>query len=181
MPFIRPFRIHPGAEIPSAYDSLLADVNSGKFWAPRPHGVRLVDILHKEDPDFEKNIFIKQYNQLYGRLKRSIEVGHLLTGPLKTLNIHHREGIEPLGNTIEASELNVNPLFYDAVGFHNTGHQLIGLSTDPKFKGRLPPGIMADTLTTMRDPEFYTYHAVVDDLFDMYKKQLAPYRLYGVL
>lgn len=174
------FDIRPGAKIKTGYDSLLADVNSGKFWTPRPPGVPLEDVLHVEDPDFERNIFVGQYMQLYGRLVRSVKVGHLLVGPIKTLNIKNTKGIEPLANTVEASELTVNPMFYDAMGFHNLGHQLIGLAADPKFRRRVPTGIMADTLTTMRDPEFYTYHTVVDNLFDMYKKLLTPYKPHGV-
>lgn len=174
------FDIRPGAPIQTAYDSQLADIQSGRFWTPRPYGVHLTDIIHEMDPDFERNIFIKQYNELHGRLVRSIKVGELLVGPIKTLSIRHTKGIEPLGNTVEASELSVNPMFYDTMGFHNLGHQLIGLSADPKFEDELPTGVMADTLTTMRDPEFYTYHVVVDNLFDLYKKSLPPYQLYGV-
>lgn len=180
LPLVVPFNIRPGAPIETAYDSQLADINSGKFWTPRPPGVHLTDIIHEKDPDFERNILVGQYNQLYGRLVRSIKVGELLVGPIKTLKIRNTKGIEPLGNTVEASELSVNPGFYDMMGFHNLGHQIIGLSADPKFETGVPTGIMADTLTTMRDPEFYSYHVIVDNIFDMYKKTLPPYLPRGV-
>ncbi|ODN01438.1 Phenoloxidase 2 [Orchesella cincta] len=179
LPLVKEFDIRPGAEIGSGYNSYLADVRSGKFWTPRLPHTTLSDIIHEKDPDFERNIFLDHYNELYGRLVRSIEVGHLLTGPYSTLPIRNIKGIEHLSNTVEATESSVNPLFYDAMGFHNLGHQIIGLQSDPYFKAGVPTGVMADTATTMKDPEFYTYHTLVDSIFDRYKKSLPPYQPKG--
>lgn len=43
---MRPFDIRPGAEIPSAYEYPIADVKSGQFWTPRPHGINLMVIFN---------------------------------------------------------------------------------------------------------------------------------------
>jgi len=35
--------------------------------------------------------------------------------------LRDRNGIEHLSNTVEATELSVNPLYYNAMGLHNLG------------------------------------------------------------
>jgi hypothetical protein len=90
-------------------------------------------------------------------------------------------GINVFGDTLEASELSINPLYYDAFGLHNLGHQLIALLVDPKFEKGLPVGIMSDASVSMRDPSFYTYHTFIDNLFERYKESLTPYGISGVI
>lgn len=100
------------------------------------------------------------------------------TGQL--VKIRHTQGIEPLANTVEATSISLNPFFYDTFGLHNTGHLLIGYAADPYYKLRTPPGVMAEQSMSMRDPAFYPYHVVIDNLFERYKATLPPYRVVGV-
>lgn len=74
----------------------------------------------------------------------------------------------------------MDPFYYDIFGLHNLGHHLIGLSADPEFLQRLPSGIMVDPTVSVRDPAFYTYHKLIDNIFETYKATLPPYKLKGV-
>lgn len=57
---------------------------------------------------------------------------------------------------------------------------MIGFLTDPFFKLHIPPGPMAEQAMSMRDPSFYTYHTVIDNLFEKFKQALPPYKVIGV-
>lgn len=94
--------------------------------------------------------------------------------------IRFHEGINPLANTIEATNISVNPFYYDAFGLHNLGHIMIGLAADPDYSKQLPSGIMGEAALSMRDPAFYTYHTILDNLFEKFKQTLPPYKPYGV-
>jgi tyrosinase len=89
-------------------------------------------------------------------------------------------GIDLLGDLIEATENSINPDYYGVQGFHNAGHILISLALDPFSRSGLPPGVMGDPGTAMRDIIFYPYHTFVDDVFEAHKRTLQPYTLTGV-
>ena len=90
--------------------------------------------------------------------------------PLNTAN-----GIDLLGELVEASVYSVNPNYYGAFGVHNDGHFLLALVQDPRGERRLPPGVMGDASGAMRDPIFYRFHVPIADIFDQHKHQLTPY------
>ncbi len=50
------------------------------------------------------------------------------------------EGINLLGNTVEANAFSVNPEYYGYHGIHNNGHNIISLSLDPRNELGIPPG-----------------------------------------
>lgn len=54
-------------------------------------------------------------------------------------------------------------------------HSLIGFVHDPDNKYLEGVGVIGDIATSIRDPIFYRLHTFVDDLFEDYKKKLAPY------
>lgn len=84
-------------------------------------------------------------------------------------------------NTIEATNLSVNPLYYTTFGLHNSGHLVVGFAQDPDWSKQLPPAPMADVLMSMRDPSFYSYHLTLDNLVEKFKQSLPAYRPYGVM
>jgi hypothetical protein len=43
------------------------------------------------------------------------------------------DGIDIVGNTLEAVDISFNPDYYSPVGYHNEGHVIIGLSGDPNY------------------------------------------------
>jgi hypothetical protein len=69
--------------------------------------------------------------------------------------MNNPRGIDFLGEVVEASIWSINPDYYGDIGVHNEGHLLIGLVQDPEGELGLPPGVMADPATAMRDPIFY--------------------------
>lgn len=96
------------------------------------------------------------------------------------MSIRNSKGVEPLANTIEATELSVNPFIYDAFGLHNSGHLVIGLVEDPDWRYKKVPGVMSEVATAMRDPVFYNYHALIDNIVEKHKETLSPYKVSGV-
>lgn len=39
---------------------------------------------------------------------------------------------------------------------------------------------MSEAAVSMRDPVFYTYHTIIDNLFEKFKETLPPYQITGV-
>lgn len=95
--------------------------------------------------------------------------------------IDNVQGIDILGDIVEATAFSINPAYYGYYGVHNTGHVLISLVLDPVQELGLSPGVMGDTATAMRDIIFYPYHTFIDDIFEAHKRTLLPYQLAGVL
>jgi len=89
-------------------------------------------------------------------------------------------GIDILGEAVEAGVQSVNPSLYGSFGIHNEAHLILGLSVDPRNQQRLPPGVLTDGATAMRDPVFYRYHLRIADIFDQHKNRLPPYTPDGV-
>ncbi|ODN01444.1 Hemocyanin E chain [Orchesella cincta] len=170
----------PGGIVHEGYNSHLADVQSGKYWFPRPPKQPLTDIIHLDDPNFSRNIIIPEMLGIYNRLVKGIKTGKLVGQNGQKVSIWNAFGMDPLRNTVEATSISVNPLYYDTFGIHNYGHMMIAWMTDPFFKLHAPPGIMAEQAMSMRDPAFYPYHIWLDNnIFERFKQTLAPYQAIG--
>jgi tyrosinase len=94
--------------------------------------------------------------------------------------LNNLQGIDELGHAIESSVFSPNPNYYGQFGFHNEGHVLLALIENPRNETNLPPGVMLEVATAMRDPIFYTYHTSMNNIFDEYKQTLEPYQPIGV-
>jgi hypothetical protein len=55
------------------------------------------------------------------------------------VSINNTEGINILGNIIEASAASLNPEYYGSL--HNYGHIMLGRVVDPVHKFGMPPGV----------------------------------------
>ncbi len=93
----------------------------------------------------------------------------------RRIQLNTRTGIDFLGELVEASVYSVNPNYYGAFGVHNDGHFLLALVQDARGELGLPPGVMADSSTAMRDPIFYRFHVPISNIFDTHKHNLPPY------
>lgn len=91
-----------------------------------------------------------------------------------TMPLDEQTGIDVLGNLMEASILSKNPSYYG--NLHNMGHVFMSYAHDPDHRYLELFGVMGDSATAMRDPVFYRWHAYIDDLFNLYKTKLPPYR-----
>lgn len=72
------------------------------------------------------------------------------------------EGVNILGNTVEANADSVNPEYYGYHGIHNNGHNIISLALDPRNEIGSPPGnlsILLLFLRTLRISDNYVHHA----------------------
>lgn len=108
------------------------------------------------------------------RIKACIHLGYAIRPDGEKHELTIENGCDDLGNMIEASWLSINSQFYGSC--HNMGHVFFASCHDPKGVMYLEqPGVMADTTTAMRDPIFYRWHKMIDDLFADYKYTLPPY------
>lgn len=87
--------------------------------------------------------------------------------------MNNNGAIDILGNLIEATALSVNQRYFGSL--HNDGHTFISLCHDPNGKYNEESAVMGDTTTAMRDPVFYRWHTMVNDLFELHKLSLPPY------
>jgi tyrosinase len=83
------------------------------------------------------------------------------------------KGIDILGNMMESSDLSPNRKLYGDL--HNSGHIVISYSHDPDHRHLESFGVMGDSATAMRDPVFYRWHSMVNEIFNTYKSTLTPY------
>lgn len=82
-------------------------------------------------------------------------------------------GIDILGNLVEASTLSVNATLYG--NLHNDGHTALSFIHDPDGRYLEDFAPIGDVSTAMRDPVFYRLHAFVDLIFLRYKNKMNPY------
>lgn len=89
------------------------------------------------------------------------------------IELNNDRGIDILGNVIESTALSVNSRYFG--GLHNDGHSFIALCHDPEARHNEDSGVMGDTSTAMRDPVFYRWHTMINDLFLTHKLNLWSY------
>lgn len=89
------------------------------------------------------------------------------------ISLNNTEGINILGNLIEASSSSINPNYYGSL--HNLGHIMLGRVVDPQGKFGMPPGVMEHFETATRDPAFFRLHKHIDNIFKQHKDTLPPY------
>lgn len=87
--------------------------------------------------------------------------------------LDERNGIDILGNIMEASSLSPNRELYGDL--HNMGHVFLSYVHDPDHRHLESFAPIGDNTVAMRDPVFYRLHAYVDDLFQQHKERLPPY------
>lgn len=128
----------------------------------------------------------------------------LLQSAGSQVRLTETDGIDILGNLIEASILSRNPNLYGSL--HNNGHNAIAYIHDPDHRflvktvpafprSRRPAnvlnddvsvfqenyGVMGDSSTAMRDPVFYRWHAYIDDIFQEFKATISRYTVQNVI
>lgn len=87
--------------------------------------------------------------------------------------LNNKFGIDCLGNVIQSSLLSPNRKFYGDLS--NLGHLAIAYCHDPENKYLETYGVMGEPSTALRDPLFYRWHAYLNRLFRMHKRNLNPY------
>ncbi|XP_055610032.1 phenoloxidase 8-like [Uranotaenia lowii] len=137
---------------PARYENMtLKDVNRDDFFL----------FLTVEDQE----IFLK-------RITAAIDAGFVELPDGSKQSLKNKKGIDTLGNIIESSALSVND-FYGNV--HNDVHMLLSFIHDPEGLYMESYGVMADTSISARDPIFFRWHTMIDELCWRHKNTLDPY------
>ncbi|XP_063697465.1 phenoloxidase 2-like [Culicoides brevitarsis] len=147
---------------------------ASRAWPGRADNISLSDINRETD---QIQLQIADLELWRDRILQAIDQMAVTTpnGDVIPLNFDENTdfGIDILGNLIESSSLSANRQMYGQL--HNFGHVIISYVNDPINKHLESGGVMNDTATAMRDPIFYRWHSFINDLFEVYKKNLTPY------
>ncbi|KAJ8669026.1 hypothetical protein QAD02_000285 [Eretmocerus hayati] len=157
-------------EIPEAYFPMLNAQTSGKIWPARVNNMKLSNI---DRPDLNLRFDIETLVRWKDRIFEAIHKKRAISTDGTEIDLDNDQGIDVLGNMVEASILSPNQAYYGSI--HNNGHNMIALIHDPMYKYLQTPAVMSETTTAMRDPIFYRWHAFIDYVFTEHKNTLTPY------
>lgn len=116
--------------------------------------------LHGRQEEFLNAITGKAFERALER--GAVDPAFDATGPQPALTL--------LGSTIEAEG---QPMDFPGLNLHNDGHVYIaGLGRDPD--GNVLDGVMADTSVAIRDPIFWRWHKLIDDVAASWQEAQAP-------
>lgn len=151
------------------YSKLMRNTNMRPF-AGRPPNTTLKDLNR---PDAGIVVTIATFEGWLDQILLAIDQGFVIDTNGRRISLDNDQGIDILGNIVEASSLSVNqPLYGD---WHNTGHDIFAYATDPDGRYLEDIGPMGDVTTAMRDPVFYRFHKHVDNVFERHKRLLPQY------
>ncbi|XP_014261820.1 phenoloxidase 2 [Cimex lectularius] len=149
------------------YFPKLETLVASRVWAPRFANTTMKDVNR------ELKISISDMERWRENILDAIHSGQIVTDDGRTVVLSEDVGIDILGNIVEASILTPNRRLYGDL--HNAGHLAIGVCHDPDFRHLEPFGTIGDPSTSMRDPMFYKWHAMIDYIFQEYKDTLPSY------
>ncbi|XP_067015254.2 phenoloxidase 1 [Anabrus simplex] len=156
--------------IREAYFPKLTATQSSKNWVGRGSNAVMQDISRPEE-----NLFfdIQHLERWRDRLFDAIDLGYVINTKGEKVQLTEKNGIDILGNMVEASDLSINKPYYG--NLHNMLHMAIANIHDPDFRHLEFASVMGDSATAMRDPVFYRLHMAIDDIFQTYKSTLPGY------
>lgn len=158
------------APIEEAYFPKLDSLVSSRAWPSRVANQRIQNLNREVD---QIKIDVDDMVRWRDRIYAAIHSGFVNGENGQQIQLTENEGIDILGNIVEASILSPNRNFYGDM--HNMGHVFISYIHDPDHRHLESFGVMGDSATAMRDPIFYRWHAYVDNLFQDYKATLPRY------
>ncbi|XP_026816301.1 phenoloxidase 1-like [Rhopalosiphum maidis] len=156
--------------ITEGYFPKLDNILANRVWPSRPANARLSDINREVE---QMSFDIEDLERWRDRLFSAIHSGYIINTAGNQVRLTETDGIDILGNLMEASILSLNPNFYGSL--HNFGHDAISFIHDPDNRYLENYGVMGDPATAMRDPIFYRWHAYTDDIFQEFKATIPSY------
>ncbi|XP_043275478.1 phenoloxidase 1-like [Venturia canescens] len=154
-----------------AYFPKLNPPEASGTWASRPKGCTPFQDLNR--PAEEAFYKLEDIKRWIDRIYLAIHTGQVRSEKGGIIELTVDKGIDILGNMIEASDLSPNPKLYGDI--HNAGHAMISCCHDPDGRHLESYGAMGNVTTAMRDPFFYRWHTLIDDIFYEYKNTLPEY------
>ena len=104
------------------------------------------------------------------RISSAIAIGFLYKDAQNKVMLDLKDGMNHLGNTIQANQGSVNKTLYG--NLHNNGHVILGRINDPSGMYQIPPGPMNYDQAAPRDPVFFRWHKFIDNLFEEHRSNL---------
>ncbi|XP_076265515.1 phenoloxidase 1-like [Rhynchophorus ferrugineus] len=156
-------------EIKEAYFPKLDSLVASRAWPSRVGNQKLQNIRREVDGI---NIDVDDLKRWRDRIFAAIHSG-VAQGRDGNIPLTENEGIDVLGNMVEASILSPNQELYGDL--HNMGHVLLSYIHDPDHRHLESFAVIGDSATAMRDPIFYRWHAYIDDMFQEFKQALPRY------
>ncbi|XP_065075620.1 phenoloxidase 8-like isoform X1 [Ochlerotatus camptorhynchus] len=156
--------------IPEAYFPKMIRSSNARSYPGRHANIALQDVNRVD------NSTIVQVNDLErwrDRILEAIDQGFVLDTNGTRIPLDETRGIDILGDILESSSLTPNRRLYGSL--HNMGHNVIAYIHDPDYRYLEDYGVMGDVTTAMRDPIFYRWHGMIDQVFRRFKDQLTPY------
>ncbi|KYQ50113.1 Phenoloxidase subunit A3 [Trachymyrmex zeteki] len=157
--------------IPEGYFPKLV-AGSLNIWPARPASAVLKDINRPVDQLY---FDIQDLERWRDRIYEAIHTGVYISPCGERKPLTEFDGIDMLGNIIEASILSPNQNIYGDL--HNLCHMAISCCHDPDHRYLEPFSIMGSSATAMRDPIFYRLHGFIDHVFLEHKNTLPEYDL----
>ena len=115
--------------IAEGYFPMMNTEIAGKDWPGRPPNMRMSNISR---PDRELRFDIEHMRRFKERIYEAIHRGRVIGHDGNDININNDQGIDVLGNMIEASVLTPNALYYGDL--HNLGHLALAFIHDPQYR-----------------------------------------------
>ncbi|KAI9207006.1 uncharacterized protein BJ171DRAFT_495429 [Polychytrium aggregatum] len=136
---------------------------NGKGFTPRPNNLRMTDLGVSGQKGY---LPVSQLWTWKSNLEKAIDAGRFQNGTVITPHL--------LGSTLEASVDGVDSNTYG--NLHNMGHVIIAYISSPRNyqDPNVAPGLMYETRTAVRDPVFWRWHSMIDDLFFRWQERQAP-------
>jgi hypothetical protein len=169
------------APIAEGYDPGNLRLWDGEQWyqfRARPNGAEISDLTLDETPTGGPNWATRPGAKISGQ----VDFGNALfsacdNGNYQLLSSAQPVTIDNLGDTVEANVESVdyygNPDVQNWThygNFHNDGHIHFMI-----YDNIVPYGVMGTTATAIRDPIFFRWHKLIDDIYDNHRKTLAPH------
>ncbi|CAO1401424.1 unnamed protein product [Diamesa serratosioi] len=156
--------------IDEAYFPKIIRSSNSRAYPPRGAGIRLKDVNREETVN---PVTVAELIRYIERIHEAIDSGFYRDINGNSVKLTEEDGIDILGNLLEASAISKNPKYYGSL--HNLGHDLIAYAHDPDGRFLEEFGVMGDVTTAMRDPLFYRWHGFLDSLWTKYKDTLPQY------
>ncbi|XP_030746158.1 phenoloxidase 1-like isoform X2 [Sitophilus oryzae] len=156
--------------IKEAYFPKLDSLVASRGWPARVENQRIRNLRRETDG---LKLDLDDLKRWRDRIFAAINSKSVTDSTGKTIELNENEGIDILGNMVEASILSPNGEFYG--NLHNMGHVFLSFIHDPDHRHLESFGVIGDSATAMRDPIFYRWHSYIDDLFQKFKSALPKY------
>ncbi|KAI8800670.1 hypothetical protein BJ742DRAFT_66102 [Cladochytrium replicatum] len=136
---------------------------SGKSFSARKNGLKLADLGAKGQRGY---LPVASLEQSRTRILEAIKAGKFQNGTPITADL--------LGSTLESNVGSVDASYYG--NLHNMGHVIISYLSDPQNyqNANVTPGLMYTTRTAVRDPVFWMWHGLIDNLFATWQDAQPP-------